>query len=319
MNQDKSIQSLKPLIRYDKNFVYKGKEYPIDFTLIKVNSNYFYERRDQYENVKDIELTDNELIDISEDCISCFISSCHNDSFEINCTNVFSLYQLSVKYEVPSLTSLTDDFIKKHGKELIFKSIQYKCKLQNQTTNLIDFKKDEEFISLNFFDYINDEQLLNLPISVLYRIINNSKLDINHINETNKNQLIDFLFKCLDKYKKKASVLFLNLDLENQRIEVFSKLINEYSNIFDFNMISPKFLMKTTTDLLSEMVHLKQTYSKVDQLLKQIQEEQQKQQNIFDSFKQFAQEQLKKENDKLNESFQNLKKKLKMNSKNSKI
>lgn len=102
--------------------------------------------------------------------------------------------------------------------------------------------------------------------------------------------------------------MFLNLDLENQRIEVFSKLINEYSNIFDFNMISPKFLMKTTTDLLSEMVHLKQTYSKVDQLLKQIQEEQQKQQNIFDSFKQFAQEQLKKENDKLNESFQNLKK-----------
>ena len=314
MSEDKSIQSFKPIIRYNKNFVYKDKNYPIDFNLIKNNSNYFYERQDNYANIHDIQLTE-ELINISEDCIPSFISSCHNDSFEINNSNVFSLYQLSIKYEVPSLISLTDNFINQHGKTLIFQSLQYKYELQKLTTNSVNIENDEEYISLNFFEYINNEQLLNLPISVLYRIINNPKLDINQLNETNKNQLIDFLFKCLNKYNKDASILFLNLDLENQRIEIFSKLINEYSDVFDFNMISPKFLMKTTTDLLSEMVQLKHNYSdsilKINRLLKQIEDEKQKQKDIFDSFKQFAEEQLKKETEKLNDSFQNLKAKIK--------
>lgn len=317
MSQRKAVQFLKPIIRYNKNFVYKGTKYPIDFNLIKNNSNYFYERRDEYENIEDIQLTE-ELVGISEDSIPSFISSCHVDSFEINNSNVFSLYQLSIKYEVPSLISLTEEFIKTHDKNLIFQSIQYKCQLQNKNsneeTNPISLEDDENYIANNFFDYIDNEQLFNLPISILYRIINNPKLDINQLNETNKNRFIDFLFKCLDKYKKKASVLFLNIDLENQRISIFSKLINEYSNIFDFNMISPKFLMKTTTDLLSELTQLKYNYSnsisQINQLLKQIEDEKQKQKDLFDSFKQYAQEQLKKENEKLNESFQNMKKQI---------
>ena len=53
---DNLIISLKPIIRYNKNFIYKCKRYPIDFKLIKIKSNYFYERRDEYENMEDIEL-----------------------------------------------------------------------------------------------------------------------------------------------------------------------------------------------------------------------------------------------------------------------
>ena len=314
MSEKKSTQSLKPLIRYDKNFVYKGKKYPIDFILILNNSNYFYERREQFTDIEDIQLTE-ELIDISEDSIPSFISSLHYESFEINESNVFSLNQLAVKYEVPSLISLTDEFIKKYGTDLIFQSIQYKIQLQkrkpNETTNSIFLEKDEEYIASNLFEYINNEQLLKLPISILYRIINNPKLNINQLNETNKNQMIDFLFKCLNKYGKKASILFLNLDVENQRIEIFSKLTNEYSEIFDFNMINSKFLMKTTTDLLSELSQLKHNYSnsisQVNQLLQEIKNEKQEQQKLIESFKQYSEEQLKKEQEKLNESFQNLK------------
>ena len=317
MSQNKSIQTINPQIRHNKNFIFKGKSYPIDFTLVKKNSNYFYERRDEFKNVKDIQLTE-ELIDISEDSIPVFISSCHNESFEINDTNVFSLHQLSVKYEVPYLISLTDDFIKKYDKTLIFRSIQYKYQLKtknsSETTNVSSLEKDEEYIASNLFDYINNDQLLDLPISVLYRIINNSKLDINKLNETNKNQLIDFLFKCLDKHGKKASILFLNLDVENQRIELFSKLNNEYSNVFDFNMINHEFLMKTTTDLLSKLSQLERNYSEsisqVNQVLEQIKDEKQKQKESFDLFKNYAQEQLKNEIEKLNEYFQSLKKQI---------
>ena len=63
-------------------------------------------------------------------------------------------------------------------------------------TKFNSFENDEEMIATNFFDYINNEQLLDLPISVLYRIINNSKMNI---NQSNKDQFIEFLFKCLDK------------------------------------------------------------------------------------------------------------------------
>ena len=79
--------------------------------------------------------------------------------------------------------------------------------------------------------------------------------------------------------------------------------------------------MKTTTDLLSELVQAKHNYSnsisQINQLLSQIKDEKQKQQELFDSFKQFGQEQLKKETEKLNDSFQNLKNQIEKENKNS--
>lgn len=314
MDQNKSGYSLKPLIRSDKNFVYKEKKYPIDFNLITQNSNYYYARYDQYKEVHDIILPE-EPIDISEDSIHSFISSCQNEIFDINDSNVFSLHQLSIKYEVPCLYSLTEEYIKKHDKTLIFQSIQYKYKLQKQTSNdTIDIKSlenDEKLIATDFFKYVDNKQLLDLPIPVLYRIINSPQLDINHLNQTNKNILIDFLFNCLKKRKREASILFLNLDVENQRVEIFSKLVNEYSDVFDFSMINSKFLMKTTTDLLSELSQLKQNHSnsisQIDQLLEQLKSEKQKQQELIESFKQFVQNHLKKEHEILSDSFENLK------------
>lgn len=320
MNQAKSIHSIKPLIRANKNFVYKDKKYPIDFSLIKKNSNYFYNNRDQYKMVEDIQLSD-DFISITEDSIRSFISSCQNEPFEINDSNVFSLHQLSTKYDVPCVISLTEEYIKDHNKSLVFQSIQYKIQLQeqhfNDSTISISLENDEESIASNFFDFINNEHLLNLPIPVLYRIVNHPKLDINQMDEIKKTQFIDFLFKCLQKHKKEASILFLNLDLENQRIDIFSKLIIEYSDTFDFSMINPKFLMKTTTDLLSELSKLKNDYSnsisQVNELLGEIKKEKQKQQELVDLLKQFVQDQLKNEK----ESLEILKKQIEVENKNT--
>ena len=321
MNQAKSIHSIKPL---NKNFVYKDKKYPIDFSLIKKNSNYFYNNRDQYKMVEDIQLSD-DLINITDDSIRSFISSCQNESFEINDSNVFSLHQLSTIYDVPCVISLTEEYIKEHNASLVFQSIQYKIQLQKQnfddSTISISLENDEESIVSNFFNYINNEQLSKLPVPVLYRIVNHPKLDINKMNKTEKTQFIDFLFKCLQRHKKEASILFLNLDLENQRIDIFSKLINEYSDDFDFSMVNPKFIMKTTTDLLSELSKLKNDFSnsisQVNQLVEEIKKEKQKQQELVDSFKQFAQNQLKNEQDKLNESFEKLKKQIEVDNINA--
>ena len=107
MSQKDEIQTLAPIIRANKNFVYKGKKFPIDFSLIKKNSNYFYSKRFQYKLIHDIELEE-QPIEISDDSLRNFISSCQNESFHINDSNIYQLHQLSIKYDVPYLISLTN-------------------------------------------------------------------------------------------------------------------------------------------------------------------------------------------------------------------
>lgn len=286
MDKKKPVYSLKPLIRANIKFIYKGKKYPIDFSLIKKNSNFFYVNHDQYKMIDDIAILEEDII-LSDDSINCFISACQNEFFDINNSNVFSLYQLSIKYDVPCLLSLTTEYIEKYNKSLIFQTIQYQYQLlkSNKITKLSNLENYEEMIASNFFEYIDNEKLQELPIPVLYRIINNPKLKINQMEQESQNRFLDFLFKCIKKYKREASILFSNLDIESQRIEIFSKLNNKYSDIFDFNMINKKFLMKTTSDLLSEMFKLKDNYSnsilEINQLLHQIKSENQKQQDII--------------------------------------
>lgn len=132
MSQSKNMHFLKPLVRANKNIIYKGKKYPIDFNLIQNQSNYFYTNCDKYANSQDIPLSE-ELIDISDESIQCFISSCQNERFEINDSNVFALHQLSIRYEVPCLKALTDEYIKENNKTLILQSIQYNYKIQQQS------------------------------------------------------------------------------------------------------------------------------------------------------------------------------------------
>ena len=248
---NRHINPIMPPIRANKYFVYKEKKYPIDFCLIKKYSNYFYLNRGKFKSIDNIELKP-ENYEISDEAISIFIACCQNEPFDINNTNVFPLYQLSIQYDVPVLKNVSLQYINDNQKTLIFQSISYKLKCQNSITN-IDLSLEEDTIASNFFEYINDDQLISLPVPVLYKIINNQKLNINSMNLTNQGQFIEFLFKCLDKHRREASVLFLNLDIENERIEVLSRLISAYSDVFDFNFINSKFLSKSATFLLSEL------------------------------------------------------------------
>lgn len=104
------MKTIKPPIRKNKNFVYKDKKYPIDFSLIKKYSNFFYNKRINYKSVEDIELKPGNY-KMSEDAIPMFIACCQNEPFNITDSNVFSLLQLSNQYEVPELKKLTCQYI----------------------------------------------------------------------------------------------------------------------------------------------------------------------------------------------------------------
>lgn len=53
----------------------------------------------------------------------------------------------------------------------------------------------ENLIISHFFDYANDNQLISLPIPVVYRIVNHPILDFKELKEKEQNQFIDFLLK----------------------------------------------------------------------------------------------------------------------------
>ena len=252
-----------------KYFIYKKKQYPIDFDKLKKNSRYFYQNRKLFKQITDIIIlddVDDKLISIQEETIQAFIASCQNEPCKIHLSDVIPLQYLSYKYEFPKLISITENFIQEHSDKLVFHSILFKSSLRpNNSTfsipaNFFTTKNEEELISEHLHEYIQNDQMLLLPIPVIHRILTNfkSKSDKN-VNKIS-NELIEFLFKLLDKYGKEASVLFSLIDFENQQIFVMNKLIQNYSNIFDFNYINST-LLKTTIQLTNEVAKIKEEYS----------------------------------------------------------
>lgn len=103
--------------------------------------------------------------------------------------------------------------------------------------------------------------LVKLPIPILYRILNNPKFQkIDHMDDSHKNQIFEFMFKCLDEHKRSASILFKNCKLND--IDIINRLLNDYIDIFDFNMINSETTVKKIPEMLSEINKMKIEHSK---------------------------------------------------------
>lgn len=288
MSQDNEFSiSLKPRIHPNKAFIYKGKSYPIDFDIIILNSDYFYENRNKYKNV-DI-VFEEEPIFISEDSFKSFISCLQYENIKINDSNVYALKQLGTHYRVQQLIEFTNNYIEQNHQKLVFKSILFKIQ---QNKSEITTETEEEIISSHFFDYINNEELFSLPVEVLYRIIYSENLNFENLNSSNQNQVIDFLLNYLDRNGKKASVLFSNLDLKNQRIDLLKRLINDFSDKFDFSMLDAKYLLQTSSELLSELSLLRQKYDEKIEEINEIKHQQDIKNQQYDEQIQSLQSQL---------------------------
>lgn len=118
-------------------------------------------------------------------------------------------------------------------------SFQYKIK-ENETINQFT-EEDAEIIALNFIEYIKDDRIFNFPIAILYQIISKFYQN-NALSDEDEKAFVDFLFKCLDKYKSEASVLFTFLDFNKDQNKIIERLSIHYLNLFDFNMIGSKLI-----------------------------------------------------------------------------
>lgn len=254
-----SIFCIDPIIQPDKKFIFNGKEFPIDFNLIKLYSLYYKKNHDYYEGVVNIKIE--EPFDISNDEFQAFVDCCQKQNVQITDSNIFALNYLSIRYEVPSLTQFTENYIETNYSKLVFQSLHFKQSHEDVANypfkNLSKFfntEKEEKIICKHLNEYLEDERLLSLQIPIIDRIMK-KYFEINKgKNDPEAKKLVaEFLIKYLKKHGKEASIIFLNVDFENADSDLIIQLQNECAEIFDFNMINSKSLFKTTYDLLSEL------------------------------------------------------------------
>lgn len=228
------------------NFIYQSKKFPFNFDIFKYFSKKLFQEQEVYSDVTEINLlTDEEesQIDLSEDIINNFIKFCQQQECDINNDNVILLNFLSTKYEVDELTEITKDYISDHQKELRLNLISFKQK------NFYNSDQLEQTISEHLSDYINDENFLKLPLPLIHRILMK-----NHDKQLReKDEYIEFLFRCLDTFGIGSSVLFEDIDFDKLPSKYQNLLLSEYSDKFDFHFINQSFL-KSTYNMAGELV-----------------------------------------------------------------
>lgn len=211
------------------NFVYNNKYFPIKYDFFKYASSYFIEHHSEIENIKNIDIINENdgNIEFTDYSIQSFIDYVQCKQISLDTENVIALNYLSKKYGVLSLTEKTEKYIADNHSELILQILTI-----HQQDPLFDIKKYEQLISDHLDDYFENEQLIKLEICILYRITTKYQ-------QKSKNfKYADFLFKCLDYHGRKASVLFSDFDFSCTGIKYLIKLKNEYNSIFDFNCIN---------------------------------------------------------------------------------
>ena len=238
----KSIKS-KEVIPDTHFFVYRNNKYPIKFDYFKYASKYFSKNQIELEGQKNIKLLDSQTENkyaIPDETINDFINFVQQKTIYLSRDNVIDLNFLSNKFEVTNLEEITDEYINVHENDVVLQILR-----NHKDEIFFDTSKYEKIISSNIKKYINDDLLLTLDIPLLYRIF--QIFFIQKSGNDENDEIIEFLFKCLDKYGRNASVLFDGAEFGKRRKEHLSRLIRDYSDIFDIH-----YIKKTIVDVLVE-------------------------------------------------------------------
>lgn len=293
------------------------RHFPINLESFNNHANFFVQNPNiiqQYPNGYQIEDHKNE-IDLFNESIDLLIQYCQNKVISINHKNIIFLNDLVIKFIVPELIKITDDYLSQNKNDFL---LQYLMKIQNDPNIKTDIYED--IISKNLNNYVKDDDLLNLNLPILHRIV--TKYPLNALNEAHS-EIIEFLFKCLDKFGKPASPLFAKIVFLNENSSFLHRLISEeskYSKIFDFHVINTEY-HKTIYELQNELIRkdeqIKMKQQEQEKILENFEKERLESQKEMSKMTEiFTKEmtQMKDEMIKMKESFENEMKQMKIKS-----
>lgn len=216
----------------DKSFLYENKLFDFNFEAMIRHSNYLVEKKNQFKNVKIIKLFDefDFIPDISNESIETFIhwSKCIDDQdfaeIKITHQNVFDIFILSSKYQIDSLKLITKRFISDHFDDTIPLFI---LKLNKYSNNEI-----ETIVSENLFDIVNkfESLLLNLQLSILYRILSKYNLIMNQDDENKRIKIEQFFIKIIKINGFQTYEIFYGLKIGQQNPAFLHELLKISSN-----------------------------------------------------------------------------------------
>ena len=189
---------------------------------------------------------DKNTINLAESSINDFISFYQCQIIDITDENVIDLNYLSKEYEIPQLKDITDQYIKRNDKILL------KLYVFNLNVDQLNNEIYEEAISQRLTEFINNDDLLNLPIFSMHRILEKN----DNLNDHDK---FNFLLKCLKKYDKSASILFHKFNFDGDNKKYLITILNdiEYSTKIDLRYIDPTILISIYQQQESEIETLK--------------------------------------------------------------
>lgn len=178
----------------------------------------------------------------------------------------------------------------------------------NQNNKEMYLQTIEDIFLDNFIENLQNERLLNLPIQSIYDIL--GKYEKSHGKQQYQNEILEFLFKCLDKYGRDASPLFQFAEFNCDNLDHFNKLITQYSDIVDFQFLNSSFakmihqtqiqyssLVNENAQMKSKIFSLNEEKGKIDQLNDELTKKKIEYEQKID--------QLTKSNDQLQKKLQN--------------
>ena len=151
-------------------FIYKNQIYPFNLQIASVVSMKIKKNKEKYKLNQRISLLEKreDAINLSEDSIKNFVSFCQCQTIDINDENAIDLNYLSNEYDIPQLRDITNQHITSNDK-LLFKQYIFNLKSGQLNNELY-----EEAISKLLSEFIDNDDLINLPISSIYRILQKS-------------------------------------------------------------------------------------------------------------------------------------------------
>lgn len=208
-----------------------------------------FDKKQTTEKINNVNILDEQgnvlFTNISDNSIRTFISHCQHQNYHVAREEAINLYFLTKRYGVTSLNKELEDYFSNFSNDTL---IQFLIKIDDtQNSNLDDY---EEAISNNLVEFIEDDIMLLIPIPFMYKIL--EKYFVNHSKKLISNhQIIEFLFKYLSRYGRKASILFSFIYFGNDELKYLNQLLTEYPKTFDFNFINTK--------IIKELVQKEQT------------------------------------------------------------
>jgi hypothetical protein len=201
-----------PVGRRTLDLSFRGQKFKLSRCAFEIQSTVF---QDQDWNANLVPLNDD--VDIAS--MQTFLVFIHNDSFTITPQNYSDLRLLAVSWDVAQLRTALDAFIgdPTNAREIVIPSIISESQRGRST------QFEEQILSANLFDYLNDSKFLSLDLQVIHRIVDPKIAEIES-PQVFPDNLFEFILKALKQIGSSASILLRNVSIEilsSEQLRIF--------------------------------------------------------------------------------------------------